>query len=318
MANTGITLDLMDRRIVSALQIDGRAEITRIATVLGTSPRTVSRRLKRLFDARALTVVRMDRTEETVGATVLRIKVLRGKVDTIALAMARRTDVLSVDIVMGGEEITAVVAADSGADRDRLLYRQLPATSAITSTTSHAVLHLFADAAHWRSNLLSPAQTAALTPTPGPVRPVLPDRADRHLLSLLEDDARLPHTTLADRSGLSPSTVRRRLDRLTEAGLLRTHVTIDPGLLGLHVDAGLWLEVPPAHLHTAGQALAAHPYTHAVAATTGPANLIAAVYCRDLGDLYTFTTEVLGSLCITRAETSIIDRRVRPVGAPPV
>ncbi|URM89258.1 Lrp/AsnC ligand binding domain-containing protein [Streptomyces sp. MRC013] len=88
-----------------------------------------------------------------------------------------------------------------------------------------------------------------------------------------------------------------------------------PELLGLTVDADLWMRVPPARLREAGETLAAHPLTHAVAATTGECNLIAAVYCRDLRALYDFTTDVLGPLGVSGVETTVIARAVKPVGA---
>lgn len=98
--------------------------------------------------------------------------------------------------------------------------------------------------------------------------------------------------------------------------MLRTHAVIDSRLLGPAIDANLWLEVPPAHLHAAGEALAAHPHTHAVVATTGPANLVASLYCPDLHALYDFTAHVLGPLGIARVETNVIAGTVKPVGAP--
>ncbi|MEU1879644.1 Lrp/AsnC family transcriptional regulator [Streptosporangium sp. NPDC020072] len=313
--DSGITLDDLDRRIIGALQVDGRAEIFRIATVLGVSARTVTRRLTRMREG-GITVVRTITAEQSIGATLLRVRVLRGKVDTIAASFARRPDVGSVDIVMGGEEIDVLVVADPG-DRDRLLFRQLPATGAITSTTAHSVLHTFADAAGWRADVLTPGQVAALAqPSPG-MASHTPDLLDERLLGLLAEDARLSHAALAHRTGASESTVRRRLRHLTDGGMLRTHVTVDPRLLGLAVDANLWLEVPPARLRTAGQTLATHPHTHAVAATTGPTNLVVALYCPDLHALYAFTTDVLGPLGITRAETVVIARTVKPMGAGP-
>ncbi|MFC3986597.1 hypothetical protein [Streptosporangium jomthongense] len=57
--------------------------------------------------------------EQSIGATLLQARVPHGKVDTIAASFARRPDVGSVDIVMGGEEIDVPVIADP-ADLDRL------------------------------------------------------------------------------------------------------------------------------------------------------------------------------------------------------
>ncbi|WP_380284948.1 Lrp/AsnC family transcriptional regulator [Kitasatospora purpeofusca] len=319
-ADPDTVLDTLDRRLVCALQVNGRAGAGRIAEVLGVSPRTVTRRLTRLQRTGLVRVVRMpDPQDAAVGALLLRIRVLRGKADTVARALADRPDVPFVDVMLGGQEIGAVMLSDTGA-RDRLLYGQLPATAAVAETTVHAVLHAFADAGQWRSGHLGEAEAAALAdppaarPGPGGVPRDQPDELDRALLARLGEDARQSHATLAAAVGTPESTVRRRLHRLDGAGLLRTHATVDPRLLGLAVDANLWLDVPPGRLAAVGAALARHPQVHGVLATSGPANLMAAVFCPDHAGLYRFVTDTLGPLGVGRAETTIVARAVKRAG----
>ncbi|MFJ9949824.1 Lrp/AsnC family transcriptional regulator [Kitasatospora sp. NPDC091207] len=347
-ADPDTELDLLDRRLVCALQVDGRAETGRIAEVLGVSARTVTRRLARLRQAGLLRVVRMPEVEDAaVGALLLRVRVLRGKVDTIAQALADRPDVPFVDVMLGGQEVGAVMLSDAGS-RDRLLYGQLPATAAVTETTTHAVLHSFSDAGQWQAGYLDQAEVAALTPPKHepepepehesehepepehesepesePAAPAArsrgnppPDALDRALLAHLSVDARQSHAVLAAAVGAPESTVRRRVHRLATAGLLRTHVTVDPRLLGMAVDANLWLDVPPGRLAEVGAALARHPQVHGVFATSGPTNLLATLFCADHGGLYRFLTDTLGRLGVDRAETAIVARAVKRAGVP--
>ncbi|GAA1397404.1 Lrp/AsnC family transcriptional regulator [Kitasatospora putterlickiae] len=318
-ADPDTVLDALDRRLVCALQVNGRAGAGRIAEVLGVSARTVTRRLTRLQQTGLVRVVRMPAVEDAaVGALLLRIRVLRGKADTVAQALADRPDVPFVDVMLGGQEIGAVMLSDAGA-RDRLLYGRLPATTAVAETTAHAVLHAFARADQWRSGHLGEAEAAALA-EPGPARPapggVLLDELDRALLDRLGEDARQSHAALAAAVGTPESTVRRRLHRLDGAGLVRTHTTVDPRLLGLAVDANLWLDVPPGRLAAVGAALARHRQVHGVFATSGPANLMAAVFCPDHAGLYRFVTDTLGPLGVGRAETTIVARAVKRAGVP--
>ncbi|MFF2611882.1 Lrp/AsnC family transcriptional regulator [Kitasatospora sp. NPDC058046] len=309
-------LDALDRRLVCALQVDGRAEPGRIAEVLGVSARTVTRRLGRMRQAGVLRVVRLPDVEDAaVGALLLRVRVLSGRVDAIARALADRPDVPFVDVMLGGHEVGAVVLTDAGS-RDRLLYGQLPATGAVTETTTHAVLHAFADAGQWRAGYLTGEESAALArpAVPRPAAPPPLDDLDRALLERLSEDARQSHAVLAAAVGAPESTVRRRLHRLDGAGLLRTHATVDPRLLGLAVDANLWLDVPPGRIAEVGTVLARHPRVHGVFATSGPANLLATVFCPDHGELYRFLTDTLGPLGVTRAETTITARAVKRAG----
>ncbi|MCX4749372.1 Lrp/AsnC family transcriptional regulator [Kitasatospora sp. NBC_01287] len=312
-----MVLDTLDRRLVCALQLDGRAEPGLLARALGVSARTVTRRLARLRGTGVLRVVLLPRAvDEAVGALLLRVRVLRGQVAAVADALAARPDVPFVDLMLGGQEVSAAVVTDR-AGRDRLLYRQLPGTDAVTETTVHAALHLFADAAQWQAGLLTPDEVAVLNPAPVaslPGPPVEPDALDRALLAELGADARASAAAVAQAVGAPESTVRRRLRRLAAAGLLRTHATVDPRLLGMTVDANLWLALPPARLAEAGRALAAHPQVHGVLATSGPHNLMAAVFCPDYEALYRFTTEVLGPLGADRVETAIVGRAVKRAG----
>ncbi|HJD84625.1 Lrp/AsnC family transcriptional regulator [Kitasatospora aureofaciens] len=309
-------LDALDRRLVCALQVDGRAEPGRIAEVLGVSARTVTRRLGRMRRAGVLRVVRMPGIEDAaVGALLLRVRVLRGRVDTIAQALADRSDIPFVDVMLGGHEVGAVMMSDAGA-RDRLLYGQLPATGAVTETTTHAVLHAFADAGQWQAGWLTDQEAAALArpPVPRPATPPPLDDLDRALLERLGEDARQSHAVLAGAVDAPESTVRRRLHRLDRLGLLRTHATVDPRLLGMAVDANLWLDVPPGRLAEVGAELARHPQVHGVFATSGPTNLLATLFCPDHGGLYRFLTDTLGPLGVTRAETTITARAVKRAG----
>lgn len=59
------------------------------------------------------------------------------------------------------------------------------------------------------------------------------DRFDRKLLALVQRDAALTSEVLAERVGLSPSAVQRRLKRLREAGVIAALVAIvDPDKAG--------------------------------------------------------------------------------------
>jgi len=76
--------------------------------------------------------------------------------------------------------------------------------------------------------------------------------------------------------------------------------------------------VPPARLLEVGQAFAAHPEVAFCAATTGRANLVVSVVCRDEADLFRYLTERIGALPdITDVETGPIMRTVKRAGSYP-
>ena len=318
-ADPDSVLDTLDRRIVCALQVDGLASAARIGEVLGVSERTIARRLARMSEAGVLRVVAWPDRVPTPGTTalLLRVRVLRGRVEAIARSLARRADVPFVDVLLGGEEISAVALVDA-AGRDRLLFAELPGSGAVTASSAQAVLHLFADAPGWRAGMLGDDEVRALEPPTTTARaahpPRRPDALDAALLAELGRDARQPTGELALRVGAPASTVRRRLSALRASGQLRTHATVDPRLLGMAVDATIWMSVPPRQLPAVGDALAREDCVHGVAATTGATNLMATVFCTDLDALYRFLSGPLAQLPVTAAETTLVGRAVKRAG----
>ncbi|MBM7773799.1 DNA-binding Lrp family transcriptional regulator [Actinokineospora baliensis] len=292
-------LSELDQQVASALQVDGRAGPGRIAGVLGVSGRTVARSLARMGSS--VRVVRVPDRARLPEVTLLRVRVLRGRVEVLADALARRPEVLFVDVITGGEEISAVTVGGAPA---------LPTGQAVTSVRAHAVLHVFSDAADWRTRLLTADEVAALTPPP-PAETHTPDALDEKLIELLTADARTGPGPLAAAVRAPESTVRRRLDRLADSGLLRTCVVADPRLFGLAVDANVWMAVPPDRLPEFGERLAADPLVHGVLATTGATNLMAAVFCRDLAQLYGFVTRLTD---IPSAEVTVVGGAVKRAG----
>lgn len=319
---TDTGLDELDRRLVCALQINGRAGWGSIARALGVSERTVARRAGPLLGSGLLRVTAVRNAFRTPGwiPLQLRVRCRPGRVRTVADALARRPDTLAVEILGSGDEITAMVFAESGARRDALLLRDLPATPAIRSWTGYTMLHVTADSLRWNAGLLTPAQAASLTPPP-PARRDLPATAlepiDDQIIDLLATDARMTHATLAGQAAIAESTARRRLTRLIQDGRLRVTTDIDLALLGFDTEAVLWLSVRPDALHQVANTLADQPATRFAGVTTGPTNLIAVVATPGQQALYELLTDPLGSLPgITHIETTPILRTLKRAGRP--
>ncbi|MGC4744955.1 Lrp/AsnC family transcriptional regulator [Micromonospora sp. DT201] len=305
---TDLLLDDVDRRLVAALQCDGRASVEQIAGVLRLTSRVVRRRLARLLGDGTVRVVIAPQLDPYEAVMLLRIRVLRGSLDAVTKALAERDDIPFIDLTAGGDEILAVLA--SGKDpRNRLIFRQLPATRAVTSVEAQTAMHVYADASAWRLDALSAAERRELT---APVRSHAPDGLDREILAALAPDARQSAAALAAKLGRPESTVRRRLTAMPPV----TQTYVDPHRLGLLVDANLYLRLPPAELDRVGAALAAHPSVHGVLSTTGRANLHVAVWLPDLEGLHRFITGELAALGVTDVETVLVGRATKRPGQP--
>ncbi|MFD8380704.1 Lrp/AsnC family transcriptional regulator [Streptomyces sp. NPDC059679] len=333
------TLDEVDRGLIHALHLDGRAPFSRIAAVLGVSTQTVARRYRRLRIEAGLRVVGLPDPHRAGQAQwLVRIAATPADAQTLARSLARRPDTSWVKLASGGAEIVTVVHAPRGADASRsMLLRDIPRTAGITAVSAHLLLHTYLGGpTAWRGHLgaLSDEQQRRLVPPtapppeadPSPASPptsplAQADRAlteaDRALLDALRQDGRTGHADLAAATGWSPATVARRLAGLRERGTLFFDVEIDDALLGITTQALLWMAVAPARLDEIATALARHAELAVVAATTGPTNLVAHALCPDPAALHHYLTRRLGSLeAIRTLETAPVLHTLKAAGPP--
>lgn len=64
------------------------------------------------------------------------------------------------------------------------------------------------------------------------------DRTDRRILRVMQNNARISNLELAEAVGLSPTPCSRRVRRLEESGIIKSHVTLlNQSMLGLKLTA---------------------------------------------------------------------------------
>jgi len=317
-------LDDLDRRIIHALYLDGRASFTRLAEVLEVSEQTVSRRYRLLHDAGILRVVGLLDSQR-VGQSdwAVRIRCAPDASIGVATALARRPDTAWVQLTSGGTEIFCAIRSHDDRQRTALLLEQLPASRRIVSLEAYCLLHMFVAAptgAPGPAEVLSPEEIERLDP-PEPV-PVgrlgikLHDE-DWALIRELAADGRATYRQLAARTNWHESTVRRRMDELVASGVLYFDLDVDLEALGIGTRAMLWMSVAPAKLMEVGQALAGHREVPFAAATTGSTNLVASVACRDDHALFEYLTREIAALDgVNQMETALIIRSIKQNATP--
>src|SRR5688572_22179811 len=70
------------------------------------------------------------------------------------------------------------------------------------------------------------------------------DEIDRQIIALLQEDARLSNAALADKVGLTSSTVHERVKKLERKGVIKGYMAVvDPALLGKTITAFIRLTV---------------------------------------------------------------------------
>lgn len=131
------------------------------------------------------------------------------------------------------------------------------------------------------------------------------DEIDRRIVAALAVDGRRPFRDIARELDVSEGTVRFRVTRLQDEGLIRVTAVGSPLALGVDVYAMILIRVKPGHVAETGRTLSTYPNVRFVGAAFGSVDLFIQTLHRDTRDLHRFVSEELPRRCpsITSIET---------------
>ncbi len=133
------------------------------------------------------------------------------------------------------------------------------------------------------------------------------DDLDRTILHFLQQDGRKPFTEIAQHLDISEGTVRNRVSRLIEDGILRIVAVADPSKLGFTVSAIIGVSVQGGNIDQIGKEIATFTEVNDVTMVSGEFDLILQVYCRDREHLTSFLNEYLRSINgISHTQTFVV------------
>ncbi|HWL98246.1 MAG TPA: Lrp/AsnC family transcriptional regulator [Nocardioidaceae bacterium] len=303
-------LGSLDRRIVAALQAEPRASWAAVATVARTTETTAARRASRLLETGALRLTGLaDPIRCGFGQPVLlQLKCEPSRAGSIADALARREDVRFCGLTTGRWDVVAELISSSSDDLARVVVDEVGQLPGITESSTAFVTRNYKMSYDWSRGLLDVASDDVPLETeggaaastrwhdPSASAAVDLDDVDVHLLAAVADNGRRSYAEVAGEVGLSETAVRRRLERLVRERCLIFSAYVEPAALGYHLEFLVWLRMSYRHLDRAAAELAAHREVRYLSATAGSAELVCEVVLPEQGDLYAFTTEVLGRL----------------------
>lgn len=119
------------------------------------------------------------------------------------------------------------------------------------------------------------------------------DELDHTIIQFLQEDGRTAFTEIAKKHEISEGTVRNRVSRLIEDGVLRIVGVADPLKLGFTVSAVIGVSIQGGNIDQAGREIAAFPEVSDVIMVSGEFDLILLVYCRDREHLTEFLNQKL-------------------------
>jgi Lrp/AsnC family transcriptional regulator for asnA, asnC and gidA len=130
------------------------------------------------------------------------------------------------------------------------------------------------------------------------------DSVDWKIIRVLQQNGRTSNVQIARQVGVSEPTVRRRLERLLSARIVRVVAMSDATRLGFHTIAFMTLRVDLARVDQIADKIARLPQVRTIYLTTGGSELILEAWFTSSEDLLHFMTEHIGSISGIRGTTT--------------
>ena len=135
------------------------------------------------------------------------------------------------------------------------------------------------------------------------------DETDRKIVGHLQYDGRMPFTEIAAELGFSEGAIRRRVKRMTDAGVLQIVGIVEPQFLDWEAAGMVGVNVQAGQIEAAAQQIAQFPEVTYLFMASGGFDLFVEIYCRDREHFVSFLSDKLHRVPgVERTETFMILR----------
>lgn len=141
------------------------------------------------------------------------------------------------------------------------------------------------------------------------------DSVDRQIIHILQQDGRTSNVEISRQIGMSEATVRKRLDRLVSAQMIRITAVPDASIAGFSTIAFMTLSVDLAQVGQIADRIAQLPEVRAIHLTTGGSELLLEAWFTSSDALLRFMTQHIGGIPgIRRMAISQVLRTIKDGG----
>lgn len=294
---SGYALDELDRRLVAALQLDGRASWTALAETCRTSVPTAARRVGSLIASGCLRVAILPHTlaRGPVEHFSVQITCRPGMSQEVANALVAREDVRFVAVLSGQVDVFAEVVVPTASATAAPFIDEIQQIDGVERSWTDLVTFIHKASQDWLADMLGGHGSHGLDEQ-RMCEPSHLDTTDWALLDLLREDGRMSFSDLGAQVGVNESTVRRRIDRMLQCGCAYALTMVSAAAVGYRTETLMWVRVEPARLREVTEALCALRPVRYVASLLGNNELLCEVIAPTTADLHRFTLEQLAGL----------------------
>lgn len=122
------------------------------------------------------------------------------------------------------------------------------------------------------------------------------DRIERQIILLLQQNGRMSYVEMAERIGVTEGTIRRKVNRLLEADIIKVAAVADPHAIGFDSPAIITIKAESDKVPHVAEQLALLPSVRFVALTTGSYDIIVEGYWANNQELAKFLTVELAKV----------------------
>jgi DNA-binding Lrp family transcriptional regulator len=305
--NESAPISELDLEIVNALQINPRAEWSRIADALGLSGPTVARRWNALAQQGTawITPSPGQRYLSAGWSAFIQLSSLPGESESLIQRLCAEPAFGTVSMVTGSHDVFMDCFASSHEELMDIVTGAFPALPGVTHREVVFVTKLYRQASEWRSGTLEPARARLVSSEAKPAPAgYSPDSLDAALLEELANDGRATWAELGAACSVSPQTARRRVERFLASGYITLRCDASTAANRGLREVTLMLNVPAQFVDEVGRYFAAQTNCRLSAQVLGAQNLVVTLWVRDYLEAQAFERELAdrapGSTVISR------------------
>jgi DNA-binding Lrp family transcriptional regulator len=314
-------LDPLDRGIVAALQVNGRAAWRRIAAALDVPERTVAARGAELLRQRVVRMTALTLLPQggVLDSTIASVRCVSGMNRMTATSAAVRPNSVFTYLTTGESDCVFELMNERSRAL-RVLIDDLPGLPGAAGIETATVLRLYKGTHQWLPGILRADQVAALTDREQAWEPTASAelaplaREEQEIARVLAADGRATVEELARATALSPASARRRLAHLQASGRLFDRAVVEPAALGFPVEAILRIRTFPGRTEEVATRLAQVPEVRYLAFVTGRHQLFVDIACVDHAALVEFLMRADWTQDAIEVDTSIVLQALKRSG----
>ncbi len=297
-------IDKVDLRLMTELEADANQTYKDLALKLGISRPTIASKIRRLLDSEVIKIICWA-NPLALGykvATGLLITAQPGKISEAASALAAYPQVSHVLLITGRFDIMAWAQFREREEFSDFLVNELGKVPGILHVETQLTLNQIMVSPRFLKEKKEPTYFDNV--------PIEIDDLDFKLIKELQKHARQSSVHLAQKFGVSDTTILRRVQRLEDENIIQIRTLVHPFSLGYEGVATIGLKCEMDKIKKAAQAIAAYKNVQYVFISSGRYDICAWVVFRNLNDLWNFIDVELSNISGLRDADTMINHKI--------